>query len=347
MTSFRITRPTVLTVGITASVVWVAWVAGMISGDRWQLFADAWFMSITMVFGSFIAGATSEGGGAVAFPVMTLMFGIAPSTARDFSLMIQSVGMTAATATILFTGIRVERHALVWASMGGAVGVIVGLEFIADLLPPAFAKMLFCSTWLSFAFALYLINRYHEREVHLGITNFLPRHAVLLFGTGIVGGLISSITGSGLDITTFSLLVLRLRITESVATPTSVVLMGINAAVGFAWKGGLGAGMSPEAWSYWWVCVPIVVVGAPAGAWFIKRRSRLFVSTLLYISIGVQFAAAMLIIPMTRGLALFSAAIFAAGFLFFRWMANRGVRRLAWLAEEGFSSGPRPPGQAG
>ena len=38
------------------------------------------------------AGMTSEGGGAVAFPVMTLALGIKPSVARDFSLMIQSCG---------------------------------------------------------------------------------------------------------------------------------------------------------------------------------------------------------------------------------------------------------------
>ena len=35
---------------------------------------------------------TSEGGGAVAFPVMTLALGIPPAVARDFSLMIQSCG---------------------------------------------------------------------------------------------------------------------------------------------------------------------------------------------------------------------------------------------------------------
>ena len=29
-------------------------------------------MSLTMCLGSFIAGATSEGGGAIAYPVMTL-----------------------------------------------------------------------------------------------------------------------------------------------------------------------------------------------------------------------------------------------------------------------------------
>ena len=37
-------------------------------------------------------GMTSEGGGAVAFPVMTLLLKIDPKVARDFSLMVQSVG---------------------------------------------------------------------------------------------------------------------------------------------------------------------------------------------------------------------------------------------------------------
>ena len=38
------------------------------------------------------SGSTSEGGGAVAFPVMTLLLKIDPKVARDFSLMIQSCG---------------------------------------------------------------------------------------------------------------------------------------------------------------------------------------------------------------------------------------------------------------
>lgn len=328
-------RSTARQVATVAAIVWILWALGMATGDRWSLFRTEWFMSVTMAFGSFIAGATSEGGGAVAFPVMTLVFGITPAVARDFSLMIQAVGMTAAATTILWTGIRVERHALLWSSLGGAIGVICGLEWIAHHLPPAFAKMLFTSTWLAFAFALYLINRYHEREVHTEIAHFLPRHAVLLFLTGIIGGVISSITGSGLDITTFSLLVLRLRINESIATPTSVVLMGLNALVGFAWKSLVGGGMEADAWNYWWVCVPIVVIGAPFGAWFIKHRSRLFVARLLYASILAQFVAALCILPFTPWLAGFSAAVFLAGLAFFRWMANRGVRRLEWLASRG------------
>ncbi len=318
-------RSTWISVGLTAVVVWGAWIGAMAVGHRWALFVKGWFMSVTMVFGSFIAGATSEGGGAVAFPVMTLLFNIHPATARDFSLMIQTVGMCAAAVTILYTRIPVERHALVWSSVGGTVGVIVGLRWIAGRLPPSYAKMLFTSTWLAFAVALWLVNRYRNREVHREIQHFASCHVVLLLLTGVVGGVVSSITGSGLDIATFSLLVLRLRINESVATPTSVVLMGLNAAIGFAWKSLAGGGMATEAWNYWWVCVPIVVIGAPFGAWFISHRHRLFVARLLYASIIAQFLAAILIVPMSVHLVLFSATIFVAGWGFFRWMASRGV----------------------
>ena len=38
----------------------------------WDKFEENYFMSLTMCLGSFIAGATSEGGGAIAYPVMTL-----------------------------------------------------------------------------------------------------------------------------------------------------------------------------------------------------------------------------------------------------------------------------------
>lgn len=321
----------------------------MQSGDRWGLFADNWFMSVTMVLGSFIAGATSEGGGAVAFPVMTLLFEIEPAVARDFSLMIQTVGMIAAGITIFAARIPVEKRALVWSTLGGAIGVIVGLEYVAPELQPKYAKMTFLSVWLAFAFALYWINRYRDREVRHEIEHFGARHIVLLVGAGLIGGTITAITGSGLDILTFSLLVLRFRITESIATPTSVVLMGVNAAVAFAWKGGLAPafsasapGMATEAWNYWWVCVPIVVVGAPMGARFIRNRSRLFVAGILYVSIAIQFVAGLVIIPQTAQLIAFSAAVFAFGLLLFSRMAAGGVRRLAWLSDVE-SGKARPP----
>jgi hypothetical protein len=83
------------------------------------------------------------------------------------------------------------------------------------------------------------------------------------------------------------------------------------------------------------VCVPIVVVGAPFGARFIRNRSRLFVASILYGSIVAQSVAAFSIVPQTPLLLAFSAGVFVTGILFFWHMANRGVRRLDWLTETG------------
>ncbi|RME01253.1 MAG: sulfite exporter TauE/SafE family protein, partial [Calditrichaeota bacterium] len=171
----------------------------MMSGNFWHLFKTEWFMSVTMIFGSFIAGATSEGGGAVAFPVMTLLFKIKPHIARDFSLMIQSVGMMAASFTIYCLKIPVEWRAVLYAGLGGVIGVAIGIDVISPMMAPAYAKIFFTSTWLSFAVALYWINRYHDREVHTEIANFRFKHALILIVTGIIGGTVSGITGSGLD----------------------------------------------------------------------------------------------------------------------------------------------------
>lgn len=188
-----------------------------------------------MAFGSFIAGATSEGGGTVAFPVLTLVFGTEPAAARDFSLMIQLVGMTAAAVTILALRIPIATGPVLLASLGGAAGMIIGLEHLAPAVPPPMAKIFFTSCWLSFGIALLLINR--ERQTGRRRLTSVPLgvglEALLLIGVGFVGGLISSVTGSGLDLLTFAVLVLFFRLCEAVATPTSVVLMAINALVGF------------------------------------------------------------------------------------------------------------------
>ena len=63
--------------------------------------AAHWFYPAIMVLGGFVAGITPEGGGAVAFPMLSVFFEVERSMARDFSLMIQSVGMTSASIFIL------------------------------------------------------------------------------------------------------------------------------------------------------------------------------------------------------------------------------------------------------
>merc|ERR1712151_503884 len=209
-----------------------------------------YFMSITMIFGSMIAGATSEGGAAVAFPVMTLALGIAPPVARGFSFMIQRVGMVAAAFTILVMRVAVEWKSLIYVTLGGVVGIIVGLEKIAPRLSPPYSKMYFVVIWSSFAVGLFMLNRNHGRKVYDYIQGW--EEGVLwrapgdsgkyininwkretLLGFGVLGGIFSAMSGSGIDICSFSALTLLFRVSEKVATPTSVVLMAINTSVGF------------------------------------------------------------------------------------------------------------------
>lgn len=86
----------------------LCWWSLAIRYDLFQLFPTRYALSVTMVFGAFIAGSTSEGGGAVAFPVMTLLLHISPEVSRDYSLMIQSVGMASSSFAIMWMKIKIE-----------------------------------------------------------------------------------------------------------------------------------------------------------------------------------------------------------------------------------------------
>ena len=76
------------------------WGTYVFVNSKLDLYSDYWPISVLMVFGSFIAGASSEGGGAIAFPGLTLLFNTPPEVARNFSLAIQSIGMSAASNKI-------------------------------------------------------------------------------------------------------------------------------------------------------------------------------------------------------------------------------------------------------
>ena len=336
-------------------------------------------MSITMVFGSLVAGATSEGGGAVAFPVMTLALGVPPRLARDFSLGIQSFGMTAASVIIFFLGVPLDYEALIWCSVGGTIGLLVGLVGVAPFLLPSYTKLMFVSLWLSFSVALFRLNVRKERKVynsskesdefiieykrHMKKTVDVPtgdnadvclssieldnrkvmrakrKRIASLVAIGVIGGICSSIAGSGLDMASFSLLTLYYRVSEKVATPTSVVLMATNAFVGMLCRlipigGAYDPGEAETLWKFLSVCIPVVVVGAPVGAHIPTILSRHQISYLLYFLSTLQFISAYIIIqpwsepaPHGVGLLVSSAVTLIAGTLFFIKAANFGELR--------------------
>lgn len=311
--------------------VWCIWALFMAENNYWYLFQDNWFMSVTMALGSFIAGSTCMGGGAIAFPVMTLGFGMDAQLARDFSLMIQSVGMVSASLIIIYLRIAVEWRAIMYASIGGVFGVITGIDLVSPELASAYTKIFFVSFWLGFSTVLFLINRNRARMVCTNIRNIDIGDRFLLLVTGFLGGIVSGLTGSGLDIVTFAILVLVFSLHEKVATPSSVILMAINSVAGFFWREGFDGGTMAGAWNYWWVCVPVVVVGAPLGVRFIRNRSRHFIAGFLYYVIIIQYLLALFIIPQTPGLLLFNAIVVVAATVFFRAVAYYGNIRLKKL----------------
>ena len=286
-------------------------------------------MSLTMVFGSFIAGASAEGGGAVAFPVMTLIFNIDPAVARNFSLAIQSVGMTAASIHIIRYKYAVEFKYLVPASIGGTLGIIAGTLFIAPLVPPSFAKMLFVSFWLSFGVVLYYLNHIYKRDVIDQLPDLGRYEKGSLIFIGILGGTLSSVLGSGLDIFSFSYITLRYHLSEKVATPTSVIIMAINSVVGFMFHLLVIRDFGPVEHDFWLVSIPVVVIGAPLGAYFINQRTRNFIAKFLYLVILAQFIGAILIIQPSLSLMIFSILTFAFGLLIFFGFARYGRKILS------------------
>ncbi|MDJ0775700.1 MAG: hypothetical protein QNJ49_20130 [Mastigocoleus sp. MO_167.B18] len=69
-----------------AIAVWTIWLTVAGPSRALSNLTENWEASITMIFGSIIAGGTSMGGGAVAFPVFTKVLHLPPAEAKVFSL---------------------------------------------------------------------------------------------------------------------------------------------------------------------------------------------------------------------------------------------------------------------
>lgn len=296
----------------------------MIKFNAWYLFQEKFFMSLTMIIGSMIAGMTSEGGGAVAFPVMTLAFHIAPVTARDFSILIQSCGMSAASFTIFFMKVQCEWRALGLSAAGGAIGLIVGLEVFDHRFTPVEKKMGFVSIWFSFASVLLFLIIFRKGKIHNRIQRLDLMKSGILLIVGFIGGVFTALVGNGLDICTFSVLTLLFRVSEKVATPTSVILMASNSIVAVIWRGIMMQEISMETWEFLAVCMPVVVIGAPFGSVLGSHFHRNVLAMLVIVLDTVALITAYIVIPQTLAIGLLSVGMILGGIVLFSIVAYVG-----------------------
>lgn len=297
------------------------WLGYMLSHDGFELYKTNWMAPVTMVFGAFIAGASSEGGGAVAFPVFTLLMDVAPATARNFSFACQSIGMTAASMLIIGMKIPVSWRAITYTSLGGIFGLVMSTFWIVPLLHGAQIKLFFVSLWLSFGFALYLSNLNANREVKKDLTILNKSDKIRIIFFGFIGGAITAFFGNGIDIFTFCLFTLYYKISEKVATPTSVIIMTINTILGFLLHVFIIKDFQQQAFEFWLCSIPPCIIFAPLGAYVISYFTRNTIAVILYVIIIVQYIGALFVIqpPITE--IIFSFIIVGIGLMFFLWLS--------------------------
>lgn len=234
-----------------------------------RFLAEHWYYPAIMVLGAFVAGLTPEGGGAVAFPVLSVFLNIDRSLARDFSLMIQSIGMTSASVYILSRqGAVLRNYRPVLAFIPVAfLGFVLGMLLLQSL-PVYLIQALFLSLITTFAIA-YVFGEHRGDQLHL---RPLRRKDLGLLGAMILaGGMCGSLFGTGTDILLYTIMVTRFRLQEKVATHMSIMLMAATSVLGFAYRHFVDAGLTADQVRSWLCAWPVVLFMAPLGTYLLQR----------------------------------------------------------------------------
>jgi uncharacterized membrane protein YfcA len=324
-------------------VIWLAgfytvWAAILVSGGLKDVAAAHWPIAVAMAFGSYFAGSTPMGGGTIGFPVLVLLFDQPASLGRDFALAVQSIGMVSASVYILSSRKPLDWHLLRPALAGSLVGTPLGCAFLAPLAPELGVKLLFAVTWASFGLMHFL----KIRPIVAAAGNAAPWPGMDLplgLFVGVLGGLVSSLTGVGIDMIIYAVLVLLYRADLRIAIPTSVLLMAFTSVVGISSNLALAAvwpadyAVPVEVFHNWLAAAPVVALGAPFGAFIVSRLPRtptlLIVSTLCILQFVWTIVKARVV-----GLDLLLAigGVLAMNAIF-QLMFDYGERRRARLSE--------------
>lgn len=250
-----------------------AWVALVVLGHHGPTLREHWGIAVAMAFGSYVAGSTPMGGGTVGFPILVLLFDLPATLGRDFSFAVQSIGMTSASLFILCRRQHLEWVMLRWAMLGSLLGTPLGIVFLAPHVPGFLIKVVFATVWASFG----VLHLYRTTQICANIGETPVAHAFdrkAGFWVGLVAGAtVAAITGVGIDMVLYSVMVLLMRADLKSAIPSSVLIMAFTSLVGIVTKN-LVTGLQPGVFENWLAAAPIVALGAPLGAFVVDRIGR-------------------------------------------------------------------------
>lgn len=298
-------------IAINAGLTLFTWTAFLlVLGPRYvaENFVAHLDIAITMVPGSMVGGGTSEGGGAVAFPILTKVLGIDPFTARLFTFAVQSVGMSAAAISIFATRTPIERRVLLWAAPGAVMAAVVSTLTIAPVISGPTVRVAFTALVTSLAIALIAQVRSGSVAIWDRVPLWGPREKITISAAGVLGGAISGLAGVGVDTIVFIVIVLLMRVSEAVATPTTVVLMAIVSVACFAATLLGTETFEGDVVHMWQAAALVVVLGAPMGAWLCRYMRANHIRKLLLMLISLELISTLLLVPFTPALLVFAIA---------------------------------------
>jgi uncharacterized membrane protein YfcA len=177
-------------------------------------------------------------------------------------------------------------------------------------------KLLFSCLWMSFAILTLARNR---EFCSLTGKPALKWSLALKAGLplGLAGGLIASLIGVGLEMVIYTVLVLVFRCDLKIAVPTAVCATAVTSVIGILLH--LGIGDVPRAvFGEWLAAAPVVIFGAPIGAYLVGVISRMKVLYFVSALCVFQFAWTLREVTLRTTELLFVAGSLAgAGILFY------------------------------
>ena len=288
----------IIAVPATVTIVWLIAVLALGEFDR---AVDRWESALTMVFGSFLAGSTPAGAGAVAFPVFTKALDIVPEVARTFTLSIQAIGLTVASIIILISRRNIEPRAVAVGVPVGLTGFFAALFLLAEpdqpfwpsTLSPAFIKTTFTILLAAMSLAMFLMLRQPDMGQQR-LPHWNRRIVAGLVLAAFLGGAVTAFAGTGVNVLIFLFCVVLAGLHPRCGIPTSILIMAPISVVGLVTlsllDGQFDVGLAGDQivtldgrpfgpveasrfdlLGLWLAAIPIVVWGAPLGTWVVQR----------------------------------------------------------------------------
>uniref|UniRef100_A0A7S3PQA9 Membrane transporter protein n=1 Tax=Aplanochytrium stocchinoi TaxID=215587 RepID=A0A7S3PQA9_9STRA len=291
---------------VPALLVWPIWLYTLSTGEYWADVFQYWPIGLAMIIGSFIAGSTPLGGGVVAFPVSVLVLQFSSAQSRDASVLVQSIGMTAASFLLLIT----KRHLLdaeiiAKSVIFGNVGLLIGLKMNA---PATITNLIYTTMVLEFGIVYWYTNTFvnsgkvirdPNQPLKFPLGNGILRERVkeiLLILQALIGGFLTSNVGSGSDIMMYGFGVFVWNVLypeksreDNYFTASSVVVMATMSIATAVTRALSPEGIDTDVLYAWGAMGFVVVLGAPIGSLILTPAATPYLRKLFYFLAITQF----------------------------------------------------------